>query len=86
MSYDSLLHRNSFPATYGAGAAAVDLGLRQYMLRVYNLMAAGLGLTGLVAFVAVTTGLYAQIAATPLIWVVMLAPHLNPCPVRHCNT
>jgi hypothetical protein len=37
-------------------------------------MAAGLGITGLVAYVAVSTGFYQQIAATPLIWVVMLAP------------
>jgi FtsH-binding integral membrane protein len=44
------------------------------MLRVYNFMAAGLGLTGLVAYAAVATGFYQQIAGTPLIWLVMLAP------------
>jgi len=44
------------------------------MLRVYNFMAAGLGLTGLVAYAAVASGLYQQIAGTPLIWLVMLAP------------
>jgi uncharacterized protein len=48
-------------------AAAVDAGLRRYMLSVYNYMAAGLGLRGLVAYVAVATGFYQQIAATPLI-------------------
>src|SRR6185437_8810286 len=56
----------------GQGSVAgidVDAGLRQYMLRVYNFMA-----SGLVAYVAVATGLYQQIAATPLIWLVMLAP------------
>jgi uncharacterized protein len=37
-------------------------------------MGAGLGLTGLVAYVAVATGFYQQIVHTPLIWVVMLAP------------
>ena len=39
-------------AGYGAavGAAALDEGLRAYMLRVYNWMASGLVLTGLVAF------------------------------------
>lgn len=52
----------------------VDQGLRAYMLRVYNFMAAGLGLTGLVAFMAVSTGLYQRIAGTPVMWVVMLAP------------
>jgi FtsH-binding integral membrane protein len=61
--------------TYGSAAGTdIDLGLRQHMLRVYNFMAAGLGLTGLVAYAAVTTGLYQQIAGTPLIWVVMSAP------------
>ena len=37
-------------------------------------MALGLGVTEPVAYGAVATGLYQQIAATPLIWVVMLAP------------
>jgi FtsH-binding integral membrane protein len=76
MTYDSSGTRDPRlrPATAGAGRAEIDLGLRQYMLRVYNFMAAGLGLSGLVAFIAVTTGFYQQIAATPLIWVVMLAP------------
>jgi FtsH-binding integral membrane protein len=55
-------------------ATAIDAGLRRYMLKVYNYMAAGLGLTGLVACVAVATGFYQAIAATPLIWLVMLAP------------
>jgi uncharacterized protein len=31
------------------GAIALDVGLRAYMLRVYNYMAAGVGLTGVVA-------------------------------------
>src|SRR5690349_16898081 len=52
----------------------IDVGLRQYMLRVYNYMASGLALTGIVAYVAAASGFYAQIAGTPLLWVVMLAP------------
>ncbi|MDA7946498.1 MAG: Bax inhibitor-1/YccA family protein [Hyphomicrobiaceae bacterium] len=44
------------------------------MLRVYNYMAMGVGITGLVAYAAVASGIYQQIAATPFIWVVMLAP------------
>jgi FtsH-binding integral membrane protein len=59
---------------YGAAGVEVDLGLRQYMLRVYNFMAAGLGLTGLVAYAAVAMGFYQQLAGTPLIWAIMLAP------------
>ena len=44
-------------ARYGAGvarsgAAAIDQGLRAYMLGVYNYMTLGLGVTGLVAFAA----------------------------------
>jgi hypothetical protein len=73
MSFQSPLDRGlSGRSAYGA--EAVDPGLRRYMLRVYNFMAGGLGVTGLVAYAAVATGLYQQIAATPLIWVVMLAP------------
>ncbi len=36
--------------TATADAAAVDAGLRSYMLRVYNWMASGLLLTGIVAY------------------------------------
>jgi uncharacterized protein len=43
--------RNYASATAGAGGAvAVDAGLRAYMIRVYNYMAAGVGLTGVVAW------------------------------------
>ena len=43
-------------SSYGARTAdvAVDEGLRAYMLRVYNYMAAGIALTGLVAYVMFT--------------------------------
>jgi FtsH-binding integral membrane protein len=76
MSYNSPLNRDSWsrPADGSGAGIEVDFGLRQYMLRVYNLMAAGLGLTGLVAYAAVASGFYQQIADTPLIWLVMLAP------------
>jgi hypothetical protein len=58
-----------------AEAAAVDVGLRAYMLRVYNYMCVALALTGAVAFYVSTneTLLYA-IYGTPLMWVVFLAP------------
>tara|TARA_B100001123_G_scaffold421360_1_gene528853 strand:- start:82 stop:786 length:705 start_codon:yes stop_codon:yes gene_type:complete len=53
----------------------VDVGLRDYMLKVYNYMATGLGLTGLTAlFVAMTPSLFNAIYGTPLYWVVALAP------------
>ncbi|HKW53369.1 MAG TPA: Bax inhibitor-1/YccA family protein [Stellaceae bacterium] len=52
----------------------IDVGLRQYMLRVYNYMASGLALTGVVAYVAAASGFYQAIVGTPLFWVVLLAP------------
>ena len=58
----------------GGARVDIDVGLRDYMLRVYNYMASGLALTGIVAYVAASSGFYASIAHTPLIWVVMLAP------------
>ena len=65
------------PLAYGATGAgvAIDEGLRSYMLRVYNYMAGGLALTGVVAyFTANTPALMQAIFGTPLAWVVMLAP------------
>ena len=56
------------------GSAAIDIGLRQYMLRVYNYMGAGLALTGLIAYFGATSGFYASISGSPLFWVVLLAP------------
>ncbi|MBN8909781.1 MAG: Bax inhibitor-1 family protein, partial [Rhodospirillales bacterium] len=40
-----------------AASAAVDAGLRSYMLRVYNWMTSGLLLTGIVAYGIAHTGL-----------------------------
>lgn len=58
-----------------AEAAGIDVGLRQYMLRVYNYMASGLALTGIVALmVASSHDAMQAIFATPLRWVVMFAP------------
>jgi uncharacterized protein len=54
--------------------ARIDAGLRLYMQRVYGYMAGGLALTGIVAYAAAASGFYQAIAATPLIWIVMLAP------------
>lgn len=55
--------------------AEIDAGLRQFLLSVYNYMGAGLVLTGLVAYGAAETGLYASLVQTPLLfWGVVLAP------------
>ncbi len=58
----------------GTQGAAYDAGLRSYMLSVYNYMASGVLLTGVVALLAANSGFTQSIAGTPLMWVVMLAP------------
>src|SRR5690349_11940402 len=59
-----------------AQAAEIDVGLRQYMLQVYNYMASGVALTGIVAYlVAATPALTNALFGNPIMpWVVMLAP------------
>jgi len=64
-----------FIGSFSAGAHVIDQGLRTHMLKVYNYMAAALGLTGLVAYlVAQSPEMIHAIYGTPLQWVVMLAP------------
>jgi len=68
-----MIDRNFTTAT--KSQAQVDVGLREYMLKVYNYMATGLGLTGLTAWlVAGNETLVKTIFGTPLYWVVALAP------------
>ena len=64
-------------------SAAVDAGLRSYMLGVYNYMAAGVALTGIAAYLTYMMAIGADGQLTPfgqalynspLKWVVMLAP------------
>lgn len=54
--------------------AAYDQGLRRYMLSIYNYMASGVLLSGVVALLFARSGLAAQVMATPLAWIIMLAP------------
>ena len=66
-------------APFGARAAgtrdaAFDAGLRSYMLSVYNYMASGVLLTGIVALGFVMSGMAQQVLTTPLRWVIALAP------------
>lgn len=66
----SSLHRAD-----ASGLVSVDMGLRKYMLSVYNYMALGLGLTGVVAMLTASSpAMLHAIFGTPLQWVVMLAP------------
>ena len=69
-NYDGNAPAPGFSAT---GAIAIDLGLRTFMLRVYNYMAVGVGLTGITAFLTYQfTG--PELLQSPLMWVFILAP------------
>jgi len=61
----------AFPGA--ARTVAVDAGLRAHMIRVYNYMAGGVALTGVVAYF---TNLYfgPQLQGSPLIYVLIFAP------------
>jgi len=82
---------NRNPAARGFGvdrAIAMDAGLRAYMLRVYNYMAGGVALTGIVAWLTFNlsvvqnaggtitglTPLGQTLFGSPLMWLVILAP------------
>src|SRR5262245_54943329 len=74
-------YAQSIPA--GRTGVAVDEGLRSYMLGVYNYMAAGVALTGVVAYLTYSlavadggglTSFGQTLYTSPLKWVVMLAP------------
>jgi uncharacterized protein len=59
--------------------ADIDEGLRTYMLKVYNLMAIGLAITGVAAYGLATAAagneaLFNLIYNTPVRWVLVLAP------------
>jgi FtsH-binding integral membrane protein len=79
--FDNRLMRSDAATTVG-----IDAGLRAYMLRVYNYMLVGLGLTGAVAWLTANTPLstlFYQEVATPrgvalqpniLGWIAVIAP------------
>ncbi len=58
----------------GVPRAARDAGLRSYMLSVYNYMASGVLLTGIVALIFANSAFGQQIMATPLRWLIVLSP------------
>jgi uncharacterized protein len=82
---------NRNPAARGFGtdrAVAIDAGLRAYMLRVYNYMAGGVALTGVLAWLTFNMSVVQNAGGTitgltplgqvlfgsPLMWVIVLAP------------
>lgn len=51
-----------------------DAGLRRHMLSIYNYMASGVLLSGIVALLFATSGMAEAVLGTPLRWVVALTP------------
>jgi len=72
----------NYAAARGFGAdraAAIDAGLRAHMIRVYNYMAGGVALTGVIAFFTAqyamaNPGVAQALYASPLRYVILLAP------------
>ncbi len=64
------------PATTAPRDVAFDAGLRSYMLSVYNYMASGILLTGIVAMLFANSGMAQSVLVNggPLRWLIMLAP------------
>ena len=64
------------PSLNGAVAArpTVDAGLRRHMLSIYNYMASGVLLSGVVALLMFTTGTAQAMFFSPLRWLVALSP------------
>ena len=65
--------------TRAGEGAVIDEGLRAYMLKVYNYMAGGVAVTGIVAlalanWVATNPAIGQTLYQSPLRWVIMLAP------------
>jgi len=70
MSFDP---NQSTVARARVDTAEIDVGLRKYMLRVYNYMALGVAFTGAVSlFIATNEQLLFTVAGTPLFWVVFI--------------
>ena len=61
-------------ATITSSYQEYDQGLRNFMLNMYNHTAAGLALSGIVAYFTYASGLIYTLMTGPLAWVVMLAP------------
>lgn len=67
-------NNNSF-SRVAASDSSYDIGLREYMIKVYNFMAIALGISGFVAFLTASSpALMNALFGTPLAYVVMFAP------------
>jgi uncharacterized protein len=67
--------KRSYATQTGTMDMSKDAGLRSFMLGVYNKLAMGIALAGILAFTAGTVAPISEVLyGTPLRWVVMLAP------------
>ena len=57
-----------------AGRVGYDMGLRKHMLSIYNYMASGVLLSGIVALLTASSGTTQAMIGSPLMFVVMLSP------------
>ncbi len=76
---DSRQQQQGFGSVPRAGDAVTrgetfDAGLRKHMLSIYNYMASGVLLTGIVALLTAQSGLVYSLMGGPLMWIVMLSP------------
>lgn len=55
-------------------AGALDQGLRRHMLSIYNYMASGVLLSGIIALLFANSGMAQQMFGSPLGWLIQLAP------------
>ena len=76
---DTRQQRTGFGSVPRAGDAVArqatyDTGLRAHMLKIYNYMASGVLLTGIIAMLVARSGFVYNIMGGPLLWIAMLAP------------
>ncbi len=57
-----------------ASRTTFDAGLRKYMLSIYNYMASGILLTGIVAMMTFSSGMAENFISGPMMWIVALSP------------
>jgi len=57
-----------------ARGATYDMGLRKHMLSIYNYMASGVLLSGVIALLTARSGLALALMGTPLRWLFILSP------------
>ncbi len=70
---------NDFNPAYGSTSREMDMsvnqGLRGFMLGVYNKLALGIALSGIIAYIAGSVApVSALVYSQPIIWIVMFAP------------